>query len=521
MLEVTAAEIKRRLELDNPWWTEPTAQWLPAEWKERAYLDGLLGLVNQKEVNRAVILMGPRRVGKTVMITQAISRLIGDGVEGRSVFYVSVDNPVFTNIALDRLLQFYLEVVERKPTERLFVFIDEVQYLRDWERHLKSLVDSYPRIRFVASGSAAAALSRKSKESGAGRFTDFILPPLNFVEFLHFRDFNLKRRRLAGLNEELVAYANFGGFPESVMIETVRDHMARFVANDVIDKVLLRDIPSLYGIPDPQDLKRLFAVLAYNTGQEVSLEKLAMTSGIAKNTLRRYIEYLVAAFLVQTVDRVDQTSRRFMRATHFKVYLPNPSIRAALFGNVSAPDEIFGKIAESLIVSQYAQSWESNVLRYARWDDGEVDFVLMDEATQKPFRAVEVKWSGKPTRELVRASPGLVPFCKKNGLPDAWLLTPEGGDDINVDGVEVANIPLAAACYLTSMMAMASLQAGLHPRSDRSLGRELSETYRAAWPILEPLERLVSRGGQGKTDWTEFGRMPHPGGKRRPRTPSG
>jgi hypothetical protein len=485
MLEVTAAEIKRRLEFDNPWWTEPTERWLPTDWKERAYLDDLLSLVRQKAVNRAVILMGPRRVGKTVMITQAVARLIAEDVDARNIFYVSIDNPVFTNIALDRLFQLFLDVAGRKPSDRLYVFLDEIQYLRDWERHLKSLVDSYPRTRFVASGSAAAALSRKSRESGAGRFTEFILAPLNFVEFLHFRNFDMEGRGLAGLNEEFVAYANFGGFPESVMIETVRDHMARFVANDVIDKVLLRDIPSLYGIPDPQDLKRLFAVLAYNTGQEVSLEKLAMTSGIAKNTLRRYIEYLVAAFLVQTVARIDQTSRRFTRATHFKVYLPNPSIRAALFGNISASDEIFGKLAESLIVSQYVHTLQPDFLRYARWDSGEVDFVLVNEASQRPWRAVEVKWSAGPTHDLVRASPGLVPFCKTNELATAWLLTREGGGALQFDGIDITNIPLAAACVATALRPMEERQPGAY----RAIADAFARTFGDSLPALERFGR--------------------------------
>jgi hypothetical protein len=68
----------------------------------------------------------------------------------------------------------------------LYIYFDEIQYLRDWEVHLKSLVDSYPNYKFVVTGSAAAALRLKSNESGAGRFSDYILPPLTFAEYLSF-----------------------------------------------------------------------------------------------------------------------------------------------------------------------------------------------------------------------------------------------------------------------------------------------------------------------------------------------
>lgn len=65
---------------------------------------------------------------------------------------------------------------------RLFVFFDRIQYLRDWEVHLKTLVDSFPKFHFVATGSSASALKLKSREPGAGRFTEFILPPLTIAE---------------------------------------------------------------------------------------------------------------------------------------------------------------------------------------------------------------------------------------------------------------------------------------------------------------------------------------------------
>ncbi len=110
------------------------------------------------------------------------------------------------------------------------------------------------------------------------------------------------------------------------MSPDIQGDPARFVKADIIDNVLLRDLPSLYGIQDIQELNSLFTTLALNTASEVSLEELSKNSGVAKNTIKRYIEYLEAAFLIRVVHRVDQNGRRFKRVNFFKVYLTNPSI---------------------------------------------------------------------------------------------------------------------------------------------------------------------------------------------------
>ena len=363
MLQITEIEIKKRLSFDNPWWESGEIDEERRDWPRRAFFAGFMHLVQQTEVNRAVVLMGPRRVGKTVMLTQSIQKLIEDGIEANRLFYIAVDTPTYTGVPLEQLLRWFMEIHGHERSDRLHVFFDEIQYHPDWERHLKSLVDSFPAMRFIASGSAAAALKMKSIESGAGRFTDFLLPPLNFAEFLRFTgveeeltNYEENTYDVDGLNEAFVDYVNFGAFPEAVLKSEVRKRMDRFVANDIVDKVLLRDLPSLYGIADSQELKRFFTVLAYNTGEEVSLDGLAKASGVAKNTLRKYLDYLEAAFLIHRLHRIDRNARRFKRVTHFKVYLNNPCIRAALFGPVTSDSQAMGHLAETAYIAQMSSS---------------------------------------------------------------------------------------------------------------------------------------------------------------------
>ena len=185
------------------------------------------------------------------------------------------------------------------------MLLDEIQYQRDWDIQLKALVDLKPELRFIVTGSAAAALNTGSRESGAGRFSNFYLPSLLFHEYLEISghseladaDVN-KTDALSDLNTQFIRYINYGAYPEAASNTRVQKDIEQYITTDVIEKVLLRDLPSLYGIEDTRELNSLFTMLAFNTGQEVSPEGLSKRSGVSKTTLLRYIDYLENAFLI-------------------------------------------------------------------------------------------------------------------------------------------------------------------------------------------------------------------------------
>ena len=184
LIPFSKEQITDRIKFDNPWWENKGIEKYYAEMKRREYFKLFYPLVTQKKVKRAVVLMGPRRVGKTVMLFHTVQNLIDDGVPPASICYLSIETPIYNGIGLEELLQYYLELSGNTRDSEVYIFFDEIQYLKDWEVHLKSLVDSYHSIKFIVSGSAAAALKLKSNESGAGRFTDFILPPLTIACYI-------------------------------------------------------------------------------------------------------------------------------------------------------------------------------------------------------------------------------------------------------------------------------------------------------------------------------------------------
>ncbi len=108
----------------------------------------------------------------------------------------------------------------------------------------------------------------------------------------------------------------------------------------------------------------------------MSLEELSRNSGVAKNTIKKYIEYLEAAFLIKVVHRSTDRQKGFTGPNYFKVYLTNPSIRSALFAPIAENDEFMGAFAETAIFSQWFHAPAD--LHYARWRDGEVDIVFLD-----------------------------------------------------------------------------------------------------------------------------------------------
>jgi predicted AAA+ superfamily ATPase len=225
--------------------------------------------------------------------------------------------------------------------------------------------------------------------------------------------------------------------------------MGRYVKSDIVDKVLLRDLPSLYGIKDVQELNRFFTYLAYNTGNEFSYETISKESGIQKETLKKYLEYLEAAFLIKVLNKVDINAKRLKRVTNFKVYLTNPSLRTALFSPIVETDNEIGNMVETAVLSQWMHR-ENLDLTYARWkegrNEGEVDLILVDDKKYKPVWGVEIKWSNRYFEKPTDLK-SLRQFCNKNNLDKALVTTIDQSGVKKIDDLSFTFLPAAVYAY--------------------------------------------------------------------------
>lgn len=459
--DVSKKQVLDRIRFENPWWVDGKIEDDFQQMPRRLYFELFKPLVYEREVRRAVVLMGPRRVGKTVMLYQMVQDMIDNGINPMKIIFITIENPIYNNIPLEQLFSYAKEATGLTDQNDWHIIFDEIQYCRDWELHLKSLVDSYRKDKFIVSGSAAAALKFASTESGAGRFTDFLLPPLTFNEYISLkgldnliktikinwkgkpRDF-YSTSHLEELNKHFIDYINFGGYPEVIFSQRIQSNPGRYIRQDIVDKVLLRDLPSIYGISDTRELNSLFTTIAYNSGSEFSLESLSKQSQVPKNTLKKYIEYLEAAFLIKQVRRIDQSGKRFKRDNFFKIYLTNPSLRSALFSPMTATDEMIGNMVETAIFAQWMhRDWFTPW--YARWSNGEVDMVGLGD-TLKPVWALEIKWSDRyfdKPNELK----SLIKFCNENGLQAPIVTSIKAEGNVDYEGLIMQFIPSSSYAY--------------------------------------------------------------------------
>ncbi|HYH20535.1 MAG TPA: AAA family ATPase [Azospirillum sp.] len=450
MRTLEEADVLARLALDNPWWRTGTVEAYVAALPRRALFEAFFHRVNRPGGGPPLVLAGPRRVGKSVLIRQIIARLIDAGTDPRGILYVSLDAPALHGLPLDRLV-----AVACAPDQPGFLFLDGLHHLRDGEATVAALAAAQPSLRVVAGVAGGAAPRPRDGNL-------FVLPPLTFCEYLRFtgaeRDLIEPMffgkgtpmyvvRDMAALNERFVHYVNGGGFPEAVLLRPAPGDAGHHLRNEVLAALLHQDLPGLTGIASTPELNALLALLARNTGREVSIEAIAERAGIAKNTIRRYLDYLEASHLIIRMGRVHPEGGRFRRMRTFKVHLASPCLYAALFGPVAADDPLFPALAESAIIGQWLASADLPNLVYARLPEGSVDLVALSPDTGRPAWACALPGTDESVAGDATIN-GLIQFSRRNA-PLRWIgATTRTQAALKAhDGVEVWHRPASQYCY--------------------------------------------------------------------------
>jgi predicted AAA+ superfamily ATPase len=172
---------------------------------------------------------------------------------------------------------------------------------------------------------------------------------------------------------------------------------------------------------------------------------------LAKPTIKKYVEYLESAFLVMKIRTVDDNCRTMTRERNFKIYLNNPSMRAALFAPVDYADSTkIGHLAECAVFSQWQHSPNFGRLRYARWrNEGEVDVVFLGADDEKPSWIGEVKWSDRVQENAGREMRAVVALVKKHkSIKSAFFTTKTLTLKLPVEHITINVMPTALYCYM-------------------------------------------------------------------------
>ncbi len=387
-------------------------------------------------VRQILLIYGLRRVGKTTLLYQLIDGLLSQGVERKHILYFSFDERI---TSLKELLMTYSEFVLGKDLlkeKRIYVFLDEIQKLEDWENQIKIFYDLYPNIKFILSGSASLSLSRGVKESLAGRVYEFILPLLTFSEYLGLQGeavekgdtFNMKFLREVYLRRERLAplfysYLKKGGFIE--LFDEEDDTRIREYARSLLERVIFGDIPSIFQIRSPHLLRTLLQIITDAPGFLLDYSKVAQSIGRDPRLVSDYIFYLKHALLIRVLYNFSES--RFAQERKLKKVYP----ASTNFIYQSCPerfsDPVFlGKLVKNICVisSQAEFFWKRK--------EHEVDMVLEDRTP------VEVKFKTRITRDDFK---GIIRFHKRYPRDKGIIITRDELGKEEIGSLEVFLIP--------------------------------------------------------------------------------
>jgi predicted AAA+ superfamily ATPase len=408
------ANIKAVLVESNPWWKKEYV----IEFKNREIYEDIRKFMPLPQI---IALTGLRRVGKTTIMLKMAEDTIKTGFDRKNAVYFSFDE--FRDVGIRDVVKAYEELMEGDVREGKYLFLfDEIQKLRDWEDGLKGFYDAHKKnAKIVISGSESLFIRKKSKETLAGRIFEFKVEPLSFREFLAFKGVSLKP---AGIYEKELSrlFAQFvltAGFPELVEVGD-KDVIRKYVKESIVEKIVYRDIPGLFGIRDLSTLESLLNVLMEEPGQLIEMSDLASGLKVSRQTVSNYLKYLEDSFLVRKLYNFSRSRRKVERK--LKKYYPTIVSVDLLFRE---DDYSRSRIFEWLMVNQLKAEFF--------WRDpykNEVDVVLADG---KPL-PVEIKY-GKIDFK------GLLAFMKKFKVNEGIIVSGELEETKRIDGKTVHVIP--------------------------------------------------------------------------------
>lgn len=291
--------LKEDVERFNEWWfTGKIRRELALPFRRYAFPR----IVESLEERQILLITGPRRVGKTTLLYQAIEKLL-ETVTPDRVLYFSFEESLASP---KEVLEFYEKKVLMKPFEEVdkaYIFFDEIQYVENWPSTLKQFYDLYPNLKFLVSGSSSLLLSKEAVERLAGRFFTLQLRPLTFPEFLELKGVKINRiefypRRMEAYFHD---YLRKSGFPEIVNWEN-DVKIVEYVRNSVVDRVTLKDIPLIFKTRNMMLMEKIVKLILSTPGITVNVNALSQAWGESKITISNYLKFLETSLLIRSLS---------------------------------------------------------------------------------------------------------------------------------------------------------------------------------------------------------------------------
>jgi hypothetical protein len=434
--------------------------------------------MSEPPTHRALLLSGARQVGKTTLLLQTIEALLAKGVPPNNILYATFDHPLLKLVGLDGLLNLWRETEPEKEGVE-YLFLDEIQYTKDWQIWLKHQVD-FRRNRRIAATGSATPLATEGQESGVGRWHTVRLATLSFYEYLQIKqipapglptlasllelfDWPANRfpavvvdaRPLVGHFHE---YLLRGGFPQSALMASI-PQAQKLLREDIVDKVLKRDMTALFGVRRVLELEQTFLYLCMHDGGLLDIPELCKNLEVKKPTANNFIALLESAHLIHRLPPFGY-GKQVLRA-RYKVYLADAAIAPSVMlkGKSLLEDaSALGVAVETAFVNHVFTRYYRKSIGFSYWKgrkDQEVDIIASVEGRLVPF---EVKYRSQATG--AGDLKGLEQFCADHKVDRGYVITKDVNDFGIMPlagaaaGARVAKIPAPLACYWLGLLEM-------------------------------------------------------------------
>jgi uncharacterized protein len=397
---------------------------LPDDLIRREMLPKVIDFLEEENI---ILLTGARQTGKTSLLYLLIKHLWNTGFPQSQTVYFDLEN-IHDFTLLNDLKDFniFIELLIKKgvdPAKRVCVFIDEIQHLSSPSSFLKYLHDHYkPKLKFIVTGSSSLEIKKKFTDRLTGRVYNFLVKPLNFREFLRFKnedalyellepfkfsywlsemklenkinkiDFSQKRK----LDDLTMEYLIFGGYPAITLKN--KPQIRHKDLQEIYSLYVRRDIRDLGEIADITGYNRLVSMLALQIGNLVNEQELALSSGLSRPTVKKYLFLLENTYVIKLVPPFFTNKRKEIVKTP-KIFFEDIGLRNGVLNNFSDFDQRTdrGAILENFVFNQLAKQEKQpdNIRMWRTQNQNEVDFIWQKDVKEPYAIEVKVKYDPK------------------------------------------------------------------------------------------------------------------------------
>ncbi|MGN9011878.1 ATP-binding protein [Oliverpabstia intestinalis] len=379
------------------------------------------------------VLTGVRRCGKSTILKMIMEKLQTErGISADQIVSMRFDSMEYEDMTAKQMF----EAVKAKLSEnkKTYVFLDEVQEIKGWEKVVNSLASDYD-VDLYVTGSNSRMMSSEISTYLTGRYVSFRIFPLSFEEYLTFRR---EYTEVKDVHAELADYIRLGGFPATHLRDYSQDEVYTIV-RDIYNSTIFSDIVRRNQIRKVDQLERVVKYTFSNVGNTFSAKSISdylksEHRKIDNETVYSYLEKLEKAYLLHRCSRYDLQGKEILK-TQEKFYLADTALRYSVLGY--NPDSVASSLENVVYLELCRRGYEVNIGKTA---DGEVDFVAQRQGEKLYVQVTQEIRSEKTER---REYDRLLEI--KDNYPKYVLRTDEfaGGNYEGIKSMHVADFLLS------------------------------------------------------------------------------